>query len=478
MTHWIHENLEIIQFVYGLSFFSLGLVISVQPWMYSRYRFAKELWALAAFAFIHAFADWGLLFIPLHALPDESRLIAVLWGLRTMIGAISFGFLLHFGVKLISARWPWRWKLESWVAPLLTLGWLVAFFIFPVVQEEAGVRQWYWISEVWSRYLLGLPAGVTTAVGLLAQRDELKRDHLHSQVRSLNVSGLFFALYGLMAGLVVRKQPFWPASVINGEAFFALVGIPVEVVRTLASMGTSFATVRLMSIFTAETAHRLYQSEEERTIFRERERIARDLHDGMLQTLYGVGLGLRELETRMPPEASELTPTLTNLTRELGSAIGDLRQSITNLREDGLPAIGLATAAQECVNQVTRLSHLQISMRTEGFTDSAVPISEMVRSHVLAFLREGLFNVVRHAQAVQAVVVLALQEDTIVLRISDDGIGFNPTTAHQQGSHFGLRNMAERAAQLDGTFRVDSAPGQGTRLLFHIPVPMRGGAAS
>lgn len=471
----------IIQFVYGLSFFSLGLVISVQPWMYSRYRFARELWALAAFAFIHAIADWGLLFIPLHALPDESRWIAALWGLRTMLGAISFGFLLHFGVKLISARWPSQVPLAGFVAPLFTLGWLVAFFVFPVVREEAGVNEWYRVSEVWSRYLLGFPAGLATAVGLLAQRDELKRDHLQAQVWSLNLSGLFFALYGLIAGLVVPRQPFWPASVINSEAFLAVIGIPVELVRSLASIATAVATVRLMSIFTVETAHRLYQSEEERAIFRERERIARDLHDGMLQTLYGVGLSLRELATRVPQEASEVKPELAHLTQELSSAIGDLRYSISNLRDDGVAAAGLVTAAQECVNQVTRLSHLNVSLNVEGFNGGPgteeTPIPLVFRDHLLAFLREGLFNVVRHSGADHAAVVLALQEDTIVLRISDRGVGFDAAAAalpQNSGAHYGLRNMAERAGQLGGTFRVDSVPGQGTRLLFHIPIPAKG----
>lgn len=483
MAAWFRENALIINFVYGLSFFSLGLVVSVQPWMYSRYRFARELWALAAFAFLHAFADWGLLFIPLHAQPEQSRLIAGLWGLRTILAAVSFGCLLHFGVQLLGSQWRPAGAWAGWIAPLLTGGWLGAFFVYPLVRAEAGVSHWYWVSEVWSRYMLGLPAGLATAAGLFGQREELRRAGLYAQVRSLKASALFFTLYGLTAGLVVRRQPFWPASVINSEAFLTLVGIPVELVRTATSVGAAFSTVRLMGIFTVETAQRLYQSEEERAIFRERERIARELHDGMLQTLYGVGLGLRELAARLPAGAGDLQVTLNDLTAELGGAITDLRRAITNLREDRFRAPDLLPAVRECVRQVTRLSHLQVDLKVEGFAEGGpaadLPLPAPWRDHVLAFLREGLSNVVRHAGTRRAAVMLALQEDTLILRISDDGVGFEPAAGVQEdsaGSHHGLRNLASRAAQLGGTFRVDSAPGRGTRLLLHIPIPTPGGA--
>lgn len=396
-----------------------------------------------------------------------------------MLAAFSFGSLLYFGIELIRASGGWR--LRGLVAPLLTLGWVVAFFMYPLVDADAGITQWYWVSEVWSRYMIGLPASLVTAVGLFMQRAEFHREKLHAQSRGLVASAIFFGIYGLTAGLVVPRQPFWPASFINGEAFFDLIGIPVELVRTLAAVGVCIATAQVMSIFTIETARRLYQSEEERTIFRERERIARDLHDGMLQTLYGIGLGLKEMTTLLPDELTELKSKSIGLMRESSRAIADLRLSISGLHAEETHGTDLLKAMRECADQVSRISHLPISFEVEGIREDAMAegpsISQSLQDHMLWFLREGLSNVVRHSGAEHAAVMLALEEDTLILRISDDGIGFIPAAVAQSetaSEHHGLRNLAARAAQVSGTFLIESTPGNGTRLLLQVPVPEEG----
>ncbi len=480
MTAWLTQNMVIVHFVYGLSFFSLGLVITAQYWSRSRYHMAQGLWALAAFAFIHAFAVWGLVFIPLQAQPDQSRTVATLWGLRTVLTAVSFGFLLHFGIQLLEPRQPSapHPPLRG-IAPGVTILWLLSFFGYPLLRHETDINTWYWVSEVWSRYMIGLPAGVLVAMGLVRQRAELRSERLHVYIPTLYASAAFYALYGLTTGLVVPRQEFWPASVINSEAFFTAVGIPVEIFSITASAGAAICTARLMRIFKLETDRRLYQSEEERAIFRERERIARDLHDGMLQTLYGIGLGLRNLGGNLPPDSQHLRPLIRDLIDQLGGAIVDLRRAITDLRDDVLRAADLIPAVRECANQITRLSGMDVSLEVEGFDEEeqgSRPIPASFRDHVLALLREGLSNAARHAYTNRVEAMLALQDDTLILRIVDRGVGFDPYEVLLPGNecqpvHHGLRNMTSRAEQLGGTFRIDSAPGRGTRLLFYLPLP-------
>jgi len=478
---WLSRNMIIVQFVYGLSFFSLGLVVAVQYRLGSRYRLARRLWALAVFGFVHAFADWGLVFIPLQARPDQSPTIAALWGLRTLLGAVSFGFLMHFGLGLIGSEGSGVVsQVLRGLAPVITLGWLAAFFGYPLVYQNAGVNTWYWVSETWSRYMLGLPSGLMVAIGLLDQVDELMRDQLHAYVRNLYYSAGFFALYGLTAGLVVPRQGFWPASVLNTDAFLNTVGVPIELFRAIAAIGTVGATSRLMGVFHVETTRRIYHAEEERTILRERERIARDLHDGILQTLYGVGLGLNTLSRRLPNEYKDATPILTDLTTQLSGAIWDLRQAITELHQQQVPLRTLATAAHDYVSQCSRLTGLQINFSTQGFegTEAGGFVPAHFRKELLALMREGLSNAVRHAQASQATVMLALQDDTLLLRIEDDGVGFDVNRALDpatgaDGSHHGLHNMRLRTEQLGGLLRIESAADNGTRLLFQIPVPER-----
>lgn len=476
---WLLHNMIIVQFVYGLSFFSLGLVVAVQYRVGSRFVLADRLWALAGFAFVHAFADWGLVFIPLQARPDQSPTIAALWGLRTVLGAVSFGFLMHFGLGLIvSRRATTAATVIRRVAPVITLVWLIAFFGYPLVYQDAGVNTWYWVSEAWSRYMLGLPSGLIVALGLLRQVEDLRDDQLHAYVRYLYFSAGFFMLYGLTAGLIVPRQAFWPASVLNTEAFLQVVGFPIEILRTLTAVGTVGATSRLMGVFNVETTRRLYQAEKERVIVRERERIARDLHDGILQTLYGVGLGLNTLGRRLPSEYVDAIPIVTDLTAELSGAIWDLRHAITDLHHEQVPLLTLASAAHDYVNQSARLAGLPVTFTSQGFEgpQAAALVPTSLRKELLAVMREGLSNAVRHSRANQASVMLAFQEDSLLLRIADDGVGFTVDQALDPEtdadlSHNGLRNMRLRAEQLRGVFRVESAPGEGTRLFLQIPVP-------
>lgn len=475
-----------VRFVYGLSFFSLGLVVSLQPHWRSRYHLAKGLWALALFAFLHAFADWGLVFIPLRTQVEQSAAVAVLWGFRTMLGAASFGFLLHFGTTLLGSWLRGRAALAAkLLAPLISAVWMAAFFVYPLVHQHAGIGTWYLVSEVWSRYLLGLPAGLAVAVGLIAQRQELQRDHMQMYVRSLNFSALFFLLYGLTGGLVVPRQPFWPASLVNSENFLRYVGVPIEIIRTATAIGIAYYTASLVGIFAVETSRRLYRAEEERAILEDRGRIARDMHDGVLQTLYGVGLGIRSVKDRLPEDADTLGSDLEGLSRQLGEAVEDLRQSIMGLRERVIDIADLLTATQACVGQFAHLSDLSISLDTEGLDppQDGRRIPASFRDHLLALVREGLSNAVRHSGADRVKILLALEEDTLILRIEDKGMGFDPAGSNPEveappldspggmRTHHGLRNMKSRTEQLGGAFRLDSAPGEGTRLLFQIPIP-------
>jgi len=483
---WLIANMIVVRFVYGLSFFTMGLVVSLQRQQKSRYTLAQGLWSLAAFAFLHAFADWGLVFIPLRGAPPQSPAVVALWGLRTMLGALSFGFLLQFGVTLLSVRRTGFWRLARTVAaPSLTVLWTLAFFAYPLVNQGAGVRGWYLASEVWARYLLGLPASVLVAAALLAQRGELRRDRLHAQLRSLYASAGFFALYGVVGGIIVPPQGFWPASVLNTETFLRTIGLPVELFRAAAATGTALYTSRLMAIFTIETTRRLYRAEEEQAIFRDRERIAQDLHDGLLQTLYGIGLSLQYVRDQLPDDAHSLRRVLAEASDQLGAAVIDLRQSILDLRRSDVKISSLVPAVRRVAEQFARLARLSVELEIEGLDESEVgdrTLPASCREHLLALVREGLSNAARHSGAGAARVMLALEDDTFILRITDQGVGFNPQAylrgdADGRGAHYGLRNMKSRTEQMGGAFRVDSAPGQGTRLLFQIPIPPSSGGA-
>ena len=194
----------------------------------------------------------------------------------------------------------------------------------------------------------------------------------------------------------------------------------------------------------------------------ERDRIARDLHDLVIQRVFGAGM---RLSSMLPAVAPDTATRLRQVVAELDSVISDIRTTVFDLQAapvaaDGVRArvLGLAADAGERLAFQPRVSF-------EGPIDTLVDPD--TAEQLLAVLRESLSNVVRHAHAASVSVAVSVTAGgELVLVVSDDGTGVEP--GHPVG--FGLRNMAARATSLGGAFEVRSGDGRGTVAEWRIPL--------
>jgi signal transduction histidine kinase len=194
----------------------------------------------------------------------------------------------------------------------------------------------------------------------------------------------------------------------------------------------------------------------------ERERIAKELHDGIIQSLFAVGMGLQG--TALVTASPETAARIENAVGELDRVIRDLRNYIFGLRPGILADRQLDQALHELGDELQKRS----SFRVEVEVDAELAALVSSRSHqIVQMTREALANVARHAQAKQSLVRLARTGQTAVLTIQDDGIGFD-VRGDKAGN--GLRNMRERATAMGGTLRVSSKAGKGTSLRFSFPI--------
>jgi signal transduction histidine kinase len=216
-----------------------------------------------------------------------------------------------------------------------------------------------------------------------------------------------------------------------------------------------------------ETA-RLHAKERQLAVIDERDRIGRDLHDGIIQALYAVALSLEDVPDLMRDDAAEATARVDRAIERLNLTIRELRNFILGLgsemtAEAGLVA-GLATLADEL-----RLSMLvDIDLVVDGASGAADTLSVESASQLLQMAREALSNVARHSGATRASITLGEDADDLVLAVGDNGRGFDPREASRPG-HFGLANLRERAASLGGTLSVESERGAGTRIIVRLP---------
>jgi signal transduction histidine kinase len=197
---------------------------------------------------------------------------------------------------------------------------------------------------------------------------------------------------------------------------------------------------------------------------RERDRIGMELHDGVIQSVYAVGMKLEIMRGQFamtPEQEAQYQGIITDLNR----IIEDIRLYIRNLR----------SAREEQVTFKQRLEnlarHFRDFARVEVVVDvpaSLRTLTEKQRHSLTQIVREGLSNVARHAHASRVWVTVREVGNKLVLTVEDDGVGFAPAMMKDPES-FGLQNMEQRARRLGGTFSIQSEEGQGTCLRVQIP---------
>jgi signal transduction histidine kinase len=202
-------------------------------------------------------------------------------------------------------------------------------------------------------------------------------------------------------------------------------------------------------------------------LMEERERIAKELHDGIIQSLFAVGMGLQS--TALMAGAPQTTARIESAVEELDRVIRDLRNYIFGLRPGILADRQLDQALRVLGEEVQASAQVRIEVEV----DAALAANLSSRSHeIVQLTREALSNVARHAHASHTVVRLTHKGRAAVLTIEDDGVGFD-VRADSAGN--GLRNMQERAKAMGATLLITSKAGKGARLQVTFPAATLGG---
>jgi len=198
------------------------------------------------------------------------------------------------------------------------------------------------------------------------------------------------------------------------------------------------------------------------SVMEDRERIARELHDGIIQSLFAVGMKLQS--TALMAGSPEVTSRVEGAVGELDRVIRDLRNYIFGLRPGILADRQLDQALHLLGQEVQERSRVRVTVDV----DPAAAAALGSQSHeIVQMTREALSNVVRHSSAGHATIGLHSNGASAILTIEDDGSGFN---ARATSSGNGLRNIRGRASALGGTFAVSSRKGRGARLRITVPV--------
>jgi two-component system sensor histidine kinase DevS len=273
-----------------------------------------------------------------------------------------------------------------------------------------------------------------------------------------------------------------PLALLDDEGLISSIEVPLKgkdnvlgaiVVGNRAKTAFDDQQAELVETFGNLTAvaietRQLYEKLESLARLEERERIGMDLHDGVIQSIYAVGLHLEDLSERLPGGAQELKPDIERAMDDLSKVIKDIRSYIFDLRPhlseiDDLPVALVQLVEHFRVNTLVTIM-LDIS---DPFESAGGEAEAMSLFHIA---QEALNNVSKHANATSVTVRLSSSQKYVSLEVEDNGVGFEVPPEGISGARHGLRNMRDRARSVGAELSYESGPGRGTIVRVKLPV--------
>jgi len=263
----------------------------------------------------------------------------------------------------------------------------------------------------------------------------------------------------LCAPIKINERPIGLLCAINSET------------RPFTEYETEYLAI--LSSFAASAVVNARLTEENRYVLlaSERDRIAREMHDGIAQSLFSISLGLEVCKKQsLRGEFSNIPTRLEELQDELNTSMVELRQVIYDLRPAKLKELGLVESIEHWLKESTNNNDIQGELTVTGERRLLTGASEACLYRVA---KEATSNVIRHAEAGSVNVHIDYQQSAVVLTVTDDGSGFDVTETRKQTANrgsVGLQSIAERVRAEGGRLEIMSEPGHGTSVRVELPL--------
>ncbi|MBI2202705.1 MAG: sensor histidine kinase [Candidatus Rokubacteria bacterium] len=256
--------------------------------------------------------------------------------------------------------------------------------------------------------------------------------------------------------------PFWPAFIIL---------LTLSAVGTFVFSRFVFAHVRRQEHEIVRRTRELADANEAIAVVKERQRIARELHDSLAQRLGYFHLRLADVERRLAEGAAhEVQDDIRELKQSAREAYEEARQAIFGLRSMVSRSLGFIPTLTEYLHDWTRQTGVTVDLRVDS--EAAITLAPVVEVQLIGIIQEGMANVRKHAEAHRVVVSVEHDEEFAAVSIRDDGRGFDlQAVAGDARRCFGLETMRERAEAIGGKLTVSSRAGEGTIVEVRFPMP-------
>jgi signal transduction histidine kinase len=326
------------------------------------------------------------------------------------------------------------------------------------VFDEMGVVETFTTSGISdeARAKIGpLPRGRGLLGHLQMERQPLRLRDLHDHPSSVGFPKDHPPMTSFLGTpILLRGEPLGNLYLTNKQGAPEFTEADAEALETLAAQAA-------IAIDNA----RLYEQAERVSVLEERQRIRMDLHDGVMQSLYGVSLLLEDASDRLNEEPEDSKAQLLRAVDRLNAAIADLRGYVLGLKPIEASDRPLAESLALLAEQARSNALLEVDIDVSP--EAADTLGRSRREAAYYIAADALGNVARHARARRATVQLFRRDAKVVLEIADDGVGFD---AGASNAGHGLHNMRDRAFAVGGTMTLITSPGAGARIRLEMPL--------
>ncbi len=380
-----------------------------------------------------------------HALAPMGHGTVLLRSLASLVGGIGFAL-----VWLSDAEKPRNWT--KWMPGLIAIGsFAVGLGTLASPELPHMMREGEFTATAIAPKSLACMLFIAGAVRFL-------RDFRHSG----KSDDFLFACLGFLFG---SAELMFTYSTIWGSSWWFWHGL--RLVTYFLVLGyVSRGYLEIVSDLTGALAQTRRAEEGLRKALDDRERLARDLHDGIIQSIYAIGLTLAECRRLIAKDTQQAVSQLGQAITDLNVVIRDVRNYIGGLESGTMSGKELQPAMAALVRTMEGAHTLRFSLQVDP--EAADRLTPSQAANLLYITKEAMSNSLRHSNGRNGLVSLQLENGRVRLIVEDDGTGFDPMDAADQGH--GLRNIQARAHELGARCEVVSKAGQGTSVVLDVPL--------
>jgi len=452
----------LLYLIYGFSMVMMGIFAIMQKdSKIANFSLIRSIKYLGYFGIIHGTSEWVTMIMKLELC--YPYLHTPVSNINLILKALSFMFLLYFGLDLL----PMRTKYRSILLKIPLFGFLVFLLGFCLLIYRFGAD--YHVlnahyKTITVRYFMAVPSCAIAAAALyLNARLIEKTKSVKISKRYMNLAWIFIA-YGCVEGLLVSKAAFFPANVLYKELFPEYFSIMTLSFKAFVGFIVVHLLLKVIDTFSWEQEERLYQLEKMRISSEERRKLGLEIHDSIIQELYAMGLKIEYL-TRNKDQASA-PKVLEEIKGNITATINKVREFISYNALDEIELERFKDSLEQLVRKYNETQGIKIELKCKLSPYIAGDLLADKTTQIYYIVQEAITNVVKHSQADHAEVLMEGTSDSIYITITDNGIGIAPDIKLEQ--QYGIRSMKERAKRINGIFKIEKLI-KGTRIELRIP---------